>query len=477
MTFTSSTTKKKAVSSSTFKRDLPEWHPHEYQKKAMRFGIERNAAALFLDPGLGKTSITLGMFKVLRAKKLARRMLVIAPLRVCYAVWPAEAKKWKDFENLTVTVLHGPKKDKLKDEATDVHVINPEGLEWLLTKHTKRTWPYDVLVIDESTMFKRTTTQRFKLLKVVLPFFSRRYVLTGTPTPNGLLDLYGQIYVLDEGASLGAYFTHYRARHFAPGGFNGYVWKLVDGEDKKISERIKHLALRMDAKDFLDLKEPIVNIIRVDLPPKARAIYDQMEKEMFADLDAGRIKSVNGAVSLMKCRQIANGGLYIDAKEKTWQHIHDAKTEAVRDIIDELNGGPALVTYEFAHDLARLNKELGNPPSSASVKAKDMAKFEAEWKCDEHPVFLAQPASSSHGLNLQGGRAVVFHSLTYNYEHVYQLIRRVHRQGNVGRVVIHYIVARDTVDEAIYRSVAAKAKGEAAFVGSLKRYRLSKPSN
>lgn len=474
MTSTSPRPKKKESGSSTFKRSLPAWEPHAYQKKAIAFALQRSAAALFLDPGLGKTSISLATFKILRARKMAKRMLVVAPLRVCYAVWPAEVKKWRDFEDLRVAVLHGKDKEKALLGSEEIHVINPEGLEFLLRRHSKRSWPYDMLVVDESTMFKNMRSMRSKLIHRVLDLFSRRYILTGTPAPNGLLDLYGQIYLLDQGASLGRFFTHYRAEHFVPGGFNNYQWHLAKGEDKNIEKKIKHIALFMDANDFLDLKEPIYNVIRVDLPPKARALYESMENDAFAELDSGRVKSVTQAVAIMKCRQIANGGLYIDAKEGTYQDLHDAKVQVVRELIDELGGKPALVAYEFGHDLARLHEELGDVPSSHSLPLKDYERFEAEWKRGEHAVFLGQPASVSRGLNLQGGAAVVFHSLTYNYEHYYQFVRRVHRQGNQGRVVIHFIVARDTVDEAILATLRAKEKGERAFLAALKRYRLSR---
>lgn len=474
MTSSSSTAKKKGADSSTFKLKLPEWQPKEYQKKAMRFALERNAAALFLDPGLGKTSITLGVFKVLKAKWMVKRMLVVAPLRVCYATWPGEIKKWKDFEHLTYSILHGKDKEKALREQTDIHVINPEGLEFLLRHHSARSWPYDMLVVDESTMFKNMRATRSKLLNMVTKYFTRRYILTGTPAPNGLLDLYGQIYILDRGASLGRFYSHYRAEHFAPGGFNNYQWSLVKGEDKKIQAKIKDLAIFMDAKDWLELKEPIFNVIRVDLPPKARAIYDTMEDEMFAGLDSGRVKAVNSGVASMKCRQIANGGLYIDAKEGTYEDIHHAKVEVVASLVDELNGAPALISYEFGHDLERLLEALGDPPSSHSLPVKEYERFAAEWRDGKHSVFLGQPASMAHGLNLQGGRAIIFHSLTYNYEHYYQFIRRVHRQGNNGAVVIHLIVARDTVDEVMLATLLRKEKGERAFLEALKRYRLAR---
>lgn len=478
MPFTSSTTstkQKKSSLNTPFKAALKEgpvdWVPHDYQKKAMKFALERAVAALFLDPGLGKTSITLGVFKILKARKIIRRMLVICPLRVAHAVWPGEVKKWKNFNGISLSILHGKDKDRLRVDDADIHVINPEGLEWLLSKHTKRSWPYDMLVVDESTFFKHTNRVRYQMLKDILDLFSRRYILTGTPVPNGLLDLYGQIYLLDHGRSLGPFFTRYRAEHFVP---YGYGWQIIEGEEKKIQDKIKHLALRMDAKDFLDIKEPIINVIRVDLPAKARKLYDDMENLLFADLDSGRVKAVNAAVSLMKCRQIANGGLYTTPDLKKWETIHLAKVEAVKEIVDELNGGPALISYEFNHDLDRLRKALGDPPSSRSLPANKMMKFEEEWRREKHPIFLGQPASVSYGLNLQGGRAVVFHSLTYNYEHYYQFVRRVVRQGNPHQVVIHLIVARNTVDEAMLSVLRAKERTEASFVKALKRYQLSR---
>ena len=271
-----------------FKPLSKQWTPHSYQKKAVKFLIEHAAGALFLDPGLGKTSITLAAIKLLKQKKVLNKVLIIAPLRVCHSVWPQELKKWADFEKLKMVVLHGPDKDlKLKEEA-DICVINFEGLDWLLgVEKTKgnnnktkisvnlkkfKSLGFDTLVVDELSKLKHTNTNRFKAMKLVLQTFSRRWGLTGSPASNGLMDLFGQCYILDMGRTLGQYITHYRSKYFEQG-FDGFSWTLREGAENEIYERLNPLVLRMSANDYLDMPEIIENNILVDLPKKIMEIY------------------------------------------------------------------------------------------------------------------------------------------------------------------------------------------------------------
>ena len=286
------------------------WKPHAYQKGAIKFLLERACAALFLDPGLGKTSITLGAVKILLAEKLIRRVLVVAPLRVCYSVWPKEVKKWEDFQNIRVAVLHGKDKERNLRSEAEVYVINPEGLAWLMTDGRFKLLGADVLVIDESSKFKHTNTARFKTLRPVLSKFSRRYILTGTPCPNGLLDLFGQVYILDLGKSFGPFITHYRTEFFEPTGFGGFTWVPKHGTEERIQKLLKPLALRLSAKDYLELPELIPVKVEIELPPDARKIYDQLETELITLVDGQVVTALSVAAANTKCRQVANGGLY-----------------------------------------------------------------------------------------------------------------------------------------------------------------------
>jgi len=439
--------------------------------KTVRFMLQNACAGLFLDPGLGKTSISLAALKVLKKENLAQKTLIIAPLRVCYSVWPKEVAKWDDFKDLTVVILHGKDKEKNLEKDADIYIINPEGLLWLCKKNFKQL-DFDVLIIDESSKFKATNTQRFKLLRNILPFFRRRYILTGTPVPNGMMDIFGQIYILDLGAALGRFITHYRNNYFYPTGYGGYEWKLQDGAEARIQEKIRPLTLRLEDKDYLELPELIINPVEVELPKAARLAYNEMEREMIVALTKGDVVAANAAAASMKCRQMANGGVY--GEDRAVHHLHMEKAEAVLDLVEELQGTPALIAYEFHHDLERLLKVLGakTPYIGGGVSAKRSAELEQAWNAGELPVLLGHPASISHGLNLQNaGNHVIWHSLTWNFEHYDQFNKRVRRQGSKHKkVFIHHITARDTVDEAILTALAFKDNTQRSLLNGLKDY-------
>lgn len=471
------------------------YNPHDYQKKAIKFVIERGSAGLFLDPGLGKTSITYASFRVLRRAKRVTNMLVVAPLRPATSTWPREAQKWDDFRDLNVHVLHGDHKQMLLEQPHDVSVINPEGLEWLLgitdakgkyhpgMAQKLKIW-WDMLVVDESTRFKHPDTKRFKILSKHLHKFHRRVILTGSPAPNGYLDLFGQIYILDLGNALGEYITHFRNKYFDSTGFGGYTYTPREDTPERIQERIKPLVLRMAAEDYLDLEPYIPNTIEVDLPEDARRTYTQMEELLIAQVRDGLVTAANVATATGKCRQIANGGVYLDPefdeekgvlKPKKWSQLHDAKTEVVMELVEELSGQPALIAYEYRHDLERLQKAFPNAPYlGGGVNPKKSREIEDKWNAGLIPVLLAQPQSVAHGLNLQGvGAAVIWYSLTWNLEDYEQFIRRIWRQGQKERVVVHHIVARDTVDEAVMRSINKKDKTQRALLSALRDHLTS----
>jgi len=448
------------------------WTPHPYQEKAMQFMVENAEAGLFLSPGLGKTSITLGAFKILRDQGFVTKMLVVAPLRPCYSVWPREVKKWAQFNGLSVGVLHGPKKSKVLAEDHDVYVINPEGLRWLFG-NIRGPLPFEMLVIDESSKFKQVSTQRFKTLKPHLPKFRRRYILTGSPAANSLLDLFGQVYVMDLGKTFSPYITHYRNRFFHQTGYGGFDWVLKPGADKEIYDYLAPRVLRMSAEDYLDMPELIVEDIEVELPPKARAMYDQLEDALRLDFKEGRVVAANAAVASMKCRQIASGGIYLDGAERTWEHIHDAKTEALSDLIEELEGQPALIAYSFHHDLDRLKKALGKhtPHIGGGVSGKASDAICEQWNRGELRALIGHPQSMGHGLNLQeAGRAVIWYSLDWSLENYEQFIQRVWRQGQKERVFVYRIIAKNTVDEAVVKALTKKDKTQAALFQALKSY-------
>lgn len=473
------------------------WQPHGYQKKAVKFLLEHAAGALFLDPGLGKTSITLAAIKLLKQKKVLDKVLLVAPLRVCHSVWPKETQKWKDFGGLRVVVLHGKNKDELLKQDADVYVINPEGLEWLLdatktktpTGKTKvhvdlrrfKRFGFDTLVLDELSKFKHTNTVRYKAMKLVLGTFARRWGLTGSPASNGLMDLFGQCYMLDTGRSLGPYVTAYRNEYFDQGR-DGFSWVLKDGAEQRIYDRIKPLALRMSAEDYLDMPTLIENNIRVELPEKVRAMYDQLEEDLIAKLDEGVVVAATAAAASMKCRQVASGAIYLDPEvqalvklpksQRDWAELHELKLDALQELIEELQGSPILVAYDFNHTLERVKARFGKdvPYIGSGVSPKRALELEAAWNAGELPYLFGHPASMGHGLNLQdAGQHVAWLDITWDYELYDQLIRRVRRQGNKHkRIFVHHIMAEDTVDEIMLGSLKSKRNGQNALFDALK---------
>ncbi len=480
------------------------WKPHAYQKKGAKFLIEHAASALFLDPGLGKTSITLAAIKVLKKKKLISKVLLIAPLRVCHGVWPREIQKWDDFSELTYCVLHGPDKEELLKQDFDIYIINPEGLEWLTqaqkvrNKRNKisvqvdvRRWKrlgFDTLVVDELSKFKHIQSIRFKMMKPILNTFARRWGLTGSPASNGLMDLFGQCYLLDEGRSLGKFITHYRKKYFDQSfSGHGYTLKSVEAAEQ-IYERIAPLALRMSAEDYLEMPKLVVNNIPVDMPEGASEAYAKFEAVMVANISSKIITAGNAGVASMKCRQIANGAVYVDEEvealvklpkgRKEWVEVHDGKVDALAELIDELQGEPLLVAYEFSHDLERILKRLGKntPYIGGGTSTQRCEELVTAWNAGELPVMLGHPQSIGHGLNLQeSGHHVAWFSITWDYDLYDQFIRRMYRQGNKSRqVFVHHLVATGTIDELILQLLKSKRRGQNQLFDALKKYAQSR---
>ncbi len=478
------------------------WKPHGYQKQAMQFQLKQQASGLLLGPGMGKTSITLGWFKALQKKGLARKLLVIAPLRPCYLVWPKEMRLWADFNHFKWTVLHGSDKDLALQQGADddIHIINPEGLEWLLgaakskglNGRTKvqvdarafKALGYDALAVDELSKFKSTQAVRFKALSPVLSLFQWRTGLTGSPAANGLMGLFGEAFVLDMGRTFGQFITHYRNKYFTPDR-SGFGWDIQEDGEARIFKAVKPLMLRMDSKDYLKLPRLVTNRIEVELPKEARRIYNELEKDMLTEIKDRTIVADNAGVASGKCRQIANGGLYysnadpvtVDFKKakagsREWMLLHDEKTDALAELIDELQGSPLLVAYDFNHDLERLQKRLGKdlPHIGKGVPMKRVVWLEDQWNRGKLPFLLAHPQSAAHGLNLQEvGKDVCWHSLTWDYELWDQFIQRVLRQGNASaRVTNHVIVAKNTVDEDLLAAMDFKERGQGRFFQAMK---------
>jgi SNF2 family DNA or RNA helicase len=418
------------------------WEPHEYQKEAVKFLVSQGSGALWLDPGLGKTAIVLAAFRALKIKGLAQKMLVLAPLRPAHGVWPAETKKWEQFEGYSIGVLHGGNKAKVLKQNHDIYVINFEGLQWLSSQLNGKQWPFQILTVDEIS----------------------------------LLDIFGPQLIIDQGATFGQFVSRFRQEYFYPSGYGGYEWKLQQDGEKRIHEKLEGKVLRMAALDHLDLPELTYNNVYIELPAAARKMYKAFEDNLTIELAAGNVTAVNAAVAVMKGQQIANGGSYLDmddnTTEKTSIHLHDAKTEVALELVEELSGQPCIIGYHFAHDLERLQAAFPNAPviGSGVIGAKLDAIINA-WNAGEIPVLLAHPMSAGHGLNLQGaGHAVIWYSLTWSLEIYEQFIRRLWRQGQKNHIVVHHIIAKDTIDEAILQTVKRKDKTQQKLLDAVRDY-------
>ncbi|MBQ2647402.1 MAG: DEAD/DEAH box helicase [Achromobacter sp.] len=431
--------------------------------------------------GMGKTVSTLNALDLLELVEPGPA-LVCAPLRVAQSTWPDEAAKWRHLRNVAVTPIVGDVKARERaalralDFSASVFTINYENLPWLvdLLERWKRPWPFAKIVADESTKLKgfrlRQGTQRARALGRVAHKHAAHFVeLTGTPSPNGLQDLWGQAWYLDQGQRLGRTFDAFRQRWFRPS-FDGYGIEPLPFAQEQIEDAMRDLCLSLDARDWFDLKAPIVNTIRVDLPAKARALYDDMEKAMFAQIGEHEVEAFNAAAKTMKCLQLANGAAYVGEDGTQWAEVHDVKLQVLDEVIEEAAGMPVLVAYHFKSDLARLLKAF---PKGRQLD-KDPQTLR-DWNAGKIPVLFAHPASAGHGLNLQdGGNILVFFSVNWNLEEHQQIIERIGptRQMQAGHdrpVFIHYILARDTVDEIVLARIETKREVQDLLLEALKR--------
>lgn len=459
--------------------------PRKYQRRAIKFLIERGAAGLFLDPGLGKTMSVYAAYELIRDRAKVGPMLVITLLKPAYEVWPAEVDKWG--LKLNVVVLHGKNREENLNSDADVYVINYEGLDWLVDQFAvsnklRSKFKGGMLVIDESSAVKNRRTNRFENIKAIMNLFKRRVILTGTPSPNGLMDLWSQIYILDGGASLGRWITHFRSKYFHKSGYMGYDWQLNEGADTDIYKAIGPLILRIGDDELEGMPKIITTDYYVEMPDKAWGIYTDMRADLVASFGRHKLTAKNAAVATMKCRQIASGGLYVDmGRSETGRQIkrkvlnlHDAKTEKLAELIEELNGKPVLVAVEFQHDVERIRKVLGNkiPSLDGSIDLKEARRLMRLWNEGKIPVLLANPQSTAHGLNLQeSGSHVIWYTMTWNLEWYIQFIRRLARQGQKAKRVMNYrILCRGTVDEVVAATTARKDATQKDLLNGLKSY-------
>jgi SNF2 family DNA or RNA helicase len=446
------------------------WTPHDYQLRALTSMVSLPGFGLFAEPGLGKTSTTLAAFSVLKDHGAAKAMLVVAPLRPCYKVWPTEILKWSDFAGLTCTILHGPQKEARLKSQVDVYIINYEGLAWLEKQLAGKELPFDVLCLDESTKVKNTQTVRFKTMKKLRDRFSRVWCLTGTPAPNGIENLFGQVFMLDGGERLGRYITHFRREYFIEEKQYGYsLWFPRADTQTRVQAKIADITLALKSEDYLQMPRRIENRIEVELPNSALSIYKGIEDSFFAELSSGVVTAANAAAKGMKLRQIVGGGVY---GTEGASELHTAKVDALADLIEEQEGQPLLVAVQFEHEVERIRKALGYdvPYLGGGISIGKSNAIVDDWNAGRIPVLLAHPTSVAHGLNLQaGGNAVCWFSLTWNLEEFDQFNARVYRQGQTKPVTFHYIMASDTIDDNVLTALQSKDRTQKALMNALKK--------
>lgn len=426
-----------------------EFKPHEYQKYAIEWIIKKPSAALFLDMGLGKTACTLGALSDLMHNSYEiKKALVIGTFRVARDTWCKEKDKWDQFRYFKVSKVMGSEKKRIAalDEKADFYVINRENVPWLVYYLGDR-WDFDMVVIDELSSFKNPNSKRFRALIRVRHRIKRIVGLTGTPAPNGLYDLWAQIFLLDEGQRLGRNMGDYVRKYFFPDRvYKGRVvkWKPIKGAEKMITDNLKDICMSMSGEDYLRLPKRFNNSIMVDMPAAARVKYMKFEEELSISLDGREIKAANPAVLTGKLLQMANGAIYDE--DRGVRHIHDVKLEALDEIIEASNGRPILVYYNFRHDLERLIKHL----RGTNFRVLDTSQDVEDWNNGDISVMLAHPKSAGHGLNLQyGGSIIVWFGLTWSLEEYQQANARLHRQGQANYVTVNHIIARGTIDEDV----------------------------
>lgn len=438
-----------------------------YQQYAVDLIIRKPAVGLLLDMGMGKTAAALTAVKSLLYDYFdVQRVLVIAPLRVAETTWTEECREWDELQDLTVVPVLGTLKQRLTalQRPADLYTINRENVPWLAELYGSR-WPFDMVILDESSSFKNHASKRFRALKRVRSRIHRIVELTGTPAPNGLMDLWSQIYLLDGGARLGQTISAYRRRWFIPAGGYGHVvynYEPVTGAREEIYQAVSDICVSMKAKDYITLPPVLYNRVKVRLPENVKAGYKRLEKDLVLELGADTdIVASTAAVLSNKLLQMASGAVYDETGGVV--EMHRAKLEALADIAEANAGRPALVFYWFRHDLERLQKAF--PKARQLKSAADIR----DWNDGKIPMMLVHPASAGHGLNLQkGGSLIVWFSMTWSLELYQQANKRLHRSGQQHTVIIHHLIAEGTIDEDVMKALQEKRKGQDGMLEAVK---------
>nr|DAN48615.1 MAG TPA: Chromatin remodeling complex ATPase [Caudoviricetes sp.] len=438
---------------------------HNYQNYAKDFILAHKVSALFLDCGLGKTITTLTAINELMYDSFEiSKVLIIAPLRVAQSTWKEEIEKWDHLNLLRYSIAVGDEKERLKalKQNSDIYIINRENVDWLVTK-SGIDFNFNMLIIDELSSFKSHTSKRFKSLLKIRPYFERVVGLTGTPSSNGLMDLWAEFRVLDLGERLGRYITHYRNEFFLPDKRNGAIifsYKPQPNAEERIYRRLADMTISMKSTEYLKMPELILNELEINLDEEDQIKYKKFKKEMVMTIQEKEIDAINAASLSNKLIQLANGSIYDE--DKKFYEVHNKKLDKLEEIIESANGKPVLVAYWFKADKERIEKRF----KVREIKTADDIK---QWNMGMIGLALIHPASAGHGLNLQsGGSTLVWFSLTWSLELYQQTNARLYRQGQKDTVVIHHLITKNTIDEDIMKSLKRKDKTQEALMKAVK---------
>ena len=447
------------------------YEPHKYQQFAIDFIMNHPVAAVFYDMGMGKTSLTSMAIKKLMYEEFEiNKVLIIAPLRVAKNTWPSELEKWDELKGLRYSVVVGTATERgraLKADA-DIYIINRENIPWLVEK-SGVPFSFDMVIIDELSSFKSWQSKRFRSLMKVRPLVKRMVGLTGTPSSNGLMDLFAEFRVLDMGERLGRFIGQYRLNYFKPDRMNGpivYSYKLLPGAEKAIYNKISDITISMKATDYLDMPELISREYPVYLDEKEKKVYEDLKKDLVLQDSDNEITAANAASLSNKLSQMASGAVYAD--DGTIIDIHTKKLDALEDIVESACGKPIMVVYWYKHDYMRITERL----TKLGVKYQKLDTDEsiAEWNRGNLPVALAHPAAVGHGINAQqGGSTMVFFSINWSLELYQQTVARLWRQGqNSKTVVVEHIITKNTIDERVLKALESKDISQSALIDAVK---------
>ena len=446
-----------------------EFKPHEYQKIAIRKVLDIPKVGLFLDMGLGKTVITLTAIEWLMYWNFEiNKALVIAPLRVAEDTWSRECQKWEHLKHIKISKILGKETQRRKAlyHEADIYIVNRENVPWLIKEfESGAAWDFDMVVIDELSSFKSAKSQRFKALKKYIPLAKRVVGLTGTPAPNGLIDLWSQIYLLDGGERLGRTITAYRERYFVPNQRNAttiFNYKPKQESEQAIKQKLSDICVSMQAKDWLDLPKRIDLIEMVKFSAQEQKEYETFEKQSYIEFLEGEVSANSAGALTGKLLQYCNGAVYLSDKN-SYATVNDAKLQRLEEIMDTANGQPILCFYSFQFDCKRLLQKF--PQAVKLEGANDIER----WNCGAIPLLLVHPQSAGHGLNLQyGGNIIVWYGLPWSLEYYQQANARLHRQGQTRAVIVHHLMVEGTVDEKVYKSLQRKENVQEGLLQALK---------